>query len=197
MSTNIVNVGYDSTNYYVICPDGGQKLLVDCGWPGTMGTLKAQMARKDIHLQEVGYLLVTHFHPDHAGLTQELRNEGMRLLLLETQVPHVEKLKDSMKPANHYVDIIVKGSPVVKLAESRQLLESLGIQGEIVATPGHSPDSVSLVLDEGIAFTGDLTHKLLLSENDVECTESWQRIAKRGARMAYPAHGNIYFISEA
>jgi endoribonuclease LACTB2 len=196
MSANIVNVGYDSTNYYVICPDVGKKLLIDCGWPGTMGKMKGQMLRKGIEAKEVAYLLVTHFHPDHAGLTQELRNEGMRLLLMEPQLPHMDNLKTYMKPDSGYADIIVKGSRVFKPAESRAFLKGIGIEGEIVSTPGHSPDSVSLVLDEGIAFTGDLTHKLLLSGTDVECAGSWQRLLDLGARMAYPAHGNVYFISE-
>jgi hypothetical protein len=32
----------------------------------------------------------------------------------------------------------------------------LGMESEIVPTPEHSDDSVSLILDEGMAFTGDL-----------------------------------------
>ena len=32
---NIVNVGYDSTNYYVLS-DSRPKLLIDVGWPGTL-----------------------------------------------------------------------------------------------------------------------------------------------------------------
>lgn len=32
----------------------------------------------------------------------------------------------------------------------------MGISGEIVPTPGHSDDSISVVLDDGSAFTGDL-----------------------------------------
>ena len=67
---NIVNVGYGSTNYYVI-GDGKNRLLVDVGWPGTMGRLLAMLRRKGIALEEIRYLLATHYHPDHAGLAQE------------------------------------------------------------------------------------------------------------------------------
>ncbi len=31
-----------------------------------------------------------------------------------------------------------------------------GVRGEILKTPGHSDDSVSLVLDSGMVFVGDL-----------------------------------------
>ncbi len=192
MSINIVNVGYDSTNYYVIASDLRKKLLIDCGWPGTMGKLRGQMRRKGIEPSQVSYLLVTHFHPDHAGLTQELRNEGMQLLLMEPQLPYVEELKSHMKPDSGYVEIVVEGSIVLRPQDSRALLKKAGIDGEIVPTPGHSPDSVSLVLDEGIAFTGDLTNEFMLTEEDVVCRASWKRIYDMGAKMVYPAHGNIY-----
>lgn len=38
------------------------------------------------------------------------------------------------------------------------------VYGEILWTPGHSDDSVSLVLDSGIAFTGDLQPPLASDE---------------------------------
>jgi len=41
---NIVNVGYDSTNYYVIAAERGQ-LLVDVGWPGTLPKLRHMLTR--------------------------------------------------------------------------------------------------------------------------------------------------------
>src|SRR5688500_9574144 len=81
---NIINVGYDSTNYYII-EDKSGKLLVDCGWPGTLPKFSAELKRKGISVNEIKYLLVTHFHPDHAGLTQELKNQGAKFLLFECQ----------------------------------------------------------------------------------------------------------------
>src|SRR5215212_11094460 len=85
---NIVNVGYDSTNYYILDAKGG-KLLVDCGWPGTLPKLMAELKRKGISIGEIKYLLVTHFHPDHAGLAQELKMQGLKLIVLECQVDFI------------------------------------------------------------------------------------------------------------
>jgi ribonuclease/clavin/mitogillin len=186
---NIVDVGYDSTHYFVIAPPGGSRLLVDCGWPGTIGKLKAQMKRKGMTIADVAYLLITHFHPDHAGLTQELRNAGMKLLLMDLQVPHVGELKRHIKPHYGYVQIEVDGSFILRTEQSRDFLAGAGIDGEIIPTPGHSPDSVSLVLDEGMAFTGDLTHPILLTDDEGVCKDSWKRVFALGATMIYPAHG--------
>ena len=85
---NVVNVGYDSTNYYIIEARGG-KLLVDCGWPGTLPKFMAGLKRKGVAFKEIKYLLVTHFHPDHAGLVQELKNQGIKLILPECQTDFI------------------------------------------------------------------------------------------------------------
>lgn len=186
---NIVNVGYDSTNYYVI--DGGKRrLLVDVGWPGTMGKLAATMKRKGIAIGDVGHLLVTHYHPDHAGLVQEVKSHGVRLVVMEGQADFIPALKQWMKPEMHYVDIDLRDNTPVTIAGSRGFLAALGIAGEIVPTPGHSDDSVTLVLDSGDAFTGDLQSTSRADEHDVEAvTASWERIRALGARTIHPGHG--------
>ena len=191
MPIPIVNVGYGSTNYYAIGYKPGQYLLVDCGWPGTLGKLKNQCRIKGIELSQIKYLLVTHFHPDHAGLTQELINTGIRLLLLETQVKSAEQMKNIMKKDSGYVDIEVSGINAIAINDSGETLKSIGIDAEIISTPGHSPDSVTLILDEGIAFTGDLTPEIALPDDEIICRDSWQKIYSKKVTKIYPAHGNI------
>jgi len=191
MSIPIVNVGYRSTNYYALGYKIGQYLLIDCGWPGTLGKLKNQCRIKGIDLSQIKYLLVTHFHPDHAGLTQELINIGIKLLLMETQVKYAELMRNTMKKDSGYVDIEVTGINAIAVNESREKLRSIGIDGEIISTPGHSPDSVTLILDEGIAFTGDLTPEIALPDDDVICRSSWKNIYGKKVTKIYPAHGKI------
>ena len=74
-SVTIVNVGYRSTNYWVVSA-GAARLLVDIGWPGTLGTMKANLKRMGVPLREIRYALATHYHIDHAGLAEELKREG-------------------------------------------------------------------------------------------------------------------------
>jgi hypothetical protein len=42
----------------------------------------------------------------------------------------------------------------------KSVVRSGGVSGEIIYTPGHSDDSVTLILDEGMAFTGDLPYPM-------------------------------------
>jgi len=186
---NIVNVGYGSTNYWVI-GGPGPRLLIDVGWPGTMPKLVANLTRTGIALADVKHLLVTHYHPDHAGLAQELKNKGVRLIVLEQQVAAIPILRAHIKASFPYVEISMNGNAMTRCAESRAFLRTVGFEGEIVATPGHSDDSVTLLLDDGSAFTGDLTSPRLL-EPDSEAMASWRSLREKGAKTVYPGHGPI------
>lgn len=187
----IVNVGYRSTNYWVISA-GRSRLLVDLGWPGTMGMMRASFKRKDIPLQELKYGLATHYHIDHAGLAQELKLIGMPLMVLEVQVPSIPEMKKWVKPWEDYLEIDLEDNMTVPQEESREVLEGIGIQGEILSTPGHSEDSVSLLLDDGSAFTGDLTPPDRIGLEDPQVVlASWRLLRQHGARTIYPGHGPI------
>ena len=185
----IVNVGYRSTNYWVVSA-GRSRLLVDLGWPGTMGTMRANLRRMGVPLDEIRYGLATHYHIDHAGLAQELKQAGVQLLVLDAQVSAFPLMKMWTKPRDNYVDITTDDNVTISFAESRSLLERIGIPGEIVHTPGHSDDSVSLLLDDGSAFTGDLTPRELVGmEDPAVVAASWRLLWERGARRIYPGHG--------
>jgi ribonuclease/clavin/mitogillin len=185
---NIVNVGYDSTNYYVIETDKA-KLLIDIGWPGTLPKLLHTLKRIGIALPGITHLLVTHYHPDHAGLAQELKRKGVKLIVLENQVAAIPALKQYMKPEHNYVDVASDDNIHVQTNESRLFLRRLGIDGEIVITPGHSDDSITLILDSGAAFTGDLPPASVAQYLTPPVQQSWELIRAHNVHVAYPGHG--------
>ncbi len=190
----IVNVGYRSTNYWVVSA-GASRLLVDIGWPGTLGIMKANLKRAGIPLCEIHYALATHYHIDHAGLAEELKSEGIPLLVLDVQVGAIPLMKSWTKPGDYYVDITENGNVTISFEQSRQLLSQIGIAGEILYTPGHSDHCVSLLLDDGSAFTGDLPLEAYAFDNPVALA-SWQLLRAHSAIRVYPAHGPIRVIVE-
>jgi len=192
----IVNVGYLSTNYWVVSA-GRSRMLVDLGYPGTMGTMKARLHQMDIPLAEIRYALATHYHIDHAGLAQELKLAGVSLLVLDVQVSAIPLMKQFTKPKDHYVEVSLDGNWVISASESRRVLAQAGISAEILPTPGHSDDSVSLLLDDGSVFTGDLTpYELAYGESAALVRASWQLLVDKGARTIYPGHGEIRPIDQ-
>src|SRR5215213_7761366 len=88
----IVNVRYRSTNYWVIGV-GRSRLIFDLGWPGMFGTLLAKLKQMDVPLNELKYALASHFHPDHAGCAQELKNNGVRLIVTPEQIHGIPLMK--------------------------------------------------------------------------------------------------------
>jgi glyoxylase-like metal-dependent hydrolase (beta-lactamase superfamily II) len=190
-AVTIVNVGYRATNYWVVSA-GPSRLLVDLGYPGIMGTMRATLRRMGVPLEEIRYGLATHYHIDHAGLAQEFKQAGVRLLVLETQVEAIPRMKTWTKPRDGYVDITMHDNVAISFVESRTVLAQIGIAGEIVSTPGHSDDSVSLLLDDGLAFTGDLTRPALAGEDNAGLVAaSWRLLRKRGVTRLYPGHGPV------
>jgi ribonuclease/clavin/mitogillin len=187
----IVNVGYRSTNYWVISV-GRSRVLVDLGYPGTMGTMLANLKRMDVPLGEIRYALATHYHIDHAVLAQELKNAGVPLLVLEAQRSAIPLMKAWTKPRDQYLDVTMGDNVTISFAESRSVLGHIGIAGEILHTPGHSDDSVSLLLDDGVVFTGDLTPPALAGMDDAGVvTASWRLLRECGAARIYPGHGPV------
>lgn len=185
----IVNVGYRSTNYWVVSAESS-RLLVDIGWPGTLGTMKANLKKMGVPLHEIRYAVATHYHIDHAGLAEELKREGVPLLVLDIQLDAIPLMKTWTKPEDRYVDITSEGNVIISCEQSRQLLSQIGIAGEILHTPGHSDHCVSLLLDDGSVFTGDLPPEGYAFDNPVALA-TWKLLRERGATRVYPAHGPV------
>ena len=154
--------------------------------------MRANLGRMDIPLREIRYGLATHYHPDHAGVAQDLKDAGVPLLMIDVQVPFIHLMKRYIKAHDHFTEISMEGNVVISVSESRALLHRVGIAGEILHTPGHSEDSVSVLLDDGQVFTGDLTDPTMVGpENPDVVRASWQLLRDRGATQVYAGHGPI------
>jgi glyoxylase-like metal-dependent hydrolase (beta-lactamase superfamily II) len=186
---NLLTITYHSTNYYALEIKGG-KLLVDCGWPGSMTEFTAVAKRKGLDLREIKFIFVTHFHMDHAGLAQELKNLGAKLIVMESQTDFIQPLNEYLKTKNvGHTEIRTSDNLPLTFSESKAFLHGLGLAGEIIPTPGHSPDHATLLLDDGSVFTGDLPPRFLLTEEQTEIKASWDTIDQHRITRLYPSHG--------
>jgi glyoxylase-like metal-dependent hydrolase (beta-lactamase superfamily II) len=81
-------------------------------------------------------------------------------------------------------------------------LEEYGIPGKVIYTPGHSSGSVSVLLETGEAFVGDMAMNMfplcfnpglpIFAEDLVRLKESWKSLLGQGAKMIYPSHGEPF-----
>ena len=78
---------------------------------------------------------------------------------------------------------------VLPLEQSRGFLVSCGVDGGVLSTPGHSPDSVSVVLDSGDVFVGDLcpSERVALFPNPAY-RRSWETLLEHDTRRVHFAH---------
>ena len=80
------------------------------------------------------------------------------------------------------------------------------LNGKIIDTPGHTADSISLLIDDGVLFCGDSamngfpsTHKItIFAESKLEFIQSWKTIINTKPKMIYPGHGeqNLIYVNK-
>ena len=148
---------YGNTNTFFIRGTVGN-LLIDTDYAGTLPAFYRAIKEHNIKICDIDYVLATHYHPDHIGLVSDLIKQDVKLLILDTQDSYIHFSDEifSRDKRLNYEPITTEKATVISSEESRNFLKSRGINGEIVATTSHSKDSISLILDSGDFFFGDL-----------------------------------------
>lgn len=181
---------YGNTNtFFIRGAQGG--LLIDTDYAGTLPAFYKAMKNADIRMTDINYVLATHYHPDHMGLIGKLVEQGIELLLVDIQKEAVH-FSDKIfeKDKLQYSKINENDATIITCAESRKFLSSIGISGEIIHTPSHSEDSISLILDDGSCFAGDLEPLEYLEayDNNEELKNDWDLIMSYDPKTIIFAH---------
>ncbi len=187
----IYNVGNKSINLYLL-DSGTHRLLIDSGYPNQLKELGRAIRHTGFKISDIDCLVVTHFHVDHAGAVQELKNEGVKFVLFDVQEDFIKPMEDMIAGKWKYQTLKVDDNLMWKIEESKVFLKRLNIEGQLIHTPGHTDDSISLMLDKGEVFTGDLPPEHFILDDFSETKRSWKILREFGANMAYPAHGSVY-----
>jgi glyoxylase-like metal-dependent hydrolase (beta-lactamase superfamily II) len=215
------------TNSYLLKSSDGY-LLIDTSFSTCFREFLEKLKKIQVSPSEIKYLLLTHHHDDHAGFAAKLKEEAKcRIIAHKNSVEALKKgLMTSMDhPVNRRVHITMSiynkvkrrnfGFPAVNLDDGdiildcdydENLLRQLGIDGTIVYTPGHTNDSISVILDNGDAFVGDACMNFLnfcgIHYRPIWICDlclvfqSWRKIIENGVRTIYPAHGNPFTVDK-
>ena len=179
---------YGNTNCYYIKGKKGS-ILVDTDWAGTLQAFYKKV--KELNITNIDYLLITHYHPDHMGITQDIiDNMNVKLLVIDVQKDYIHCSDQIFEKNNNINFNPISTEPlIISCKDSRRFLNDLGINGEIIYTPGHSDDSISLILDEGIALVGDLYDlNSAITFNDEKINNSWNKILSHNISKIYYGH---------
>ena len=188
-----VKLKYGNTNTFLIRGNCGS-LLVDTDYAGTLPAFYRAIKVQGINVYDIDYVMATHYHPDHMGLIEELTKQGVKLLLLDIQKPHIH-FSDGIFARDRrlaYEPFSAEEAVCIAASESRDFLNSLGVSGEIISTPSHSEDSVSLLLDGGECFVGDLEPFEYLEgyTDNEQLKNDWALVMSYKPKAIYYAHAN-------
>ena len=66
----------------------GDLVLVDCGYPGSLEALEAELSAQNTSLSQVSKLVLTHQDDDHMGAAAELKERypALQILASETEM---------------------------------------------------------------------------------------------------------------
>ena len=204
----------------------GGYLLIDTGYSEYYRRFERKLANIGIAISDIKYLLLTHHHDDHAGFAAELvRSTRCQVIAHRNALFPLKRGKSegTAKPVNRRIQIVFTlytlfhkefKFPPLTLGErdiliegdNDSILKEIGIDGVILHTPGHSKDSISVLLSDGSAFVGDAAmnflrwtgvgHRPVYIEDVNTVYESWRKLRERGARIIYPSHGRPFSATE-
>ena len=190
----VTKLKYGNTNTYFIRGAKGSVLL-DTDYAGTLQMFYKEIKKNGISLKDITYILATHYHPDHMGLVGELVSMGVKFLVMDTQVLNLhfsDEIFSRDKTLRILPSIPEDKAEVIACKDSRVFLAALGIDGEIVSTPSHSEDSITLVLDSGDCFVGDLEPMEFMDgyEENKALQSDWEKVMSFSPRVIYYGHAN-------
>jgi glyoxylase-like metal-dependent hydrolase (beta-lactamase superfamily II) len=209
-----IPMGFDTI--YAIRGEG--VILVDGGDPDRFERFKKGLERASIAPDEIRLLIATHGHWDHVGSIKEIKElTGAEVLMHRDDEHFLQDAHPAQPPGltawgKVLTTLIRLFLPFVaiptfdvdRFAEGDEeiSLTAYGIPGVVIHTPGHTHGSLSVLLESGEAFVGDLAMNRMplrrrpgmpIFGDDAESIrQSWRKLLDRGAKRVYPAHGDPF-----
>ncbi|HIH40028.1 MAG TPA: MBL fold metallo-hydrolase [Halobacteria archaeon] len=164
--------GFLDCNTYIV-----GDAIIDPGSPAYLSDKIKEIEQDKIDAHSIKYVINTHLHPDHSGGNEDFAEE------FDAKVAVYEGVKQYY---SHY-DIVLDKSITLN-----------DIMIDILHTPGHSPESISLYIPGlKILLCGDLVFKQgvgrvdLIGGNAEKLKESINNVSTLDIEHLLPGHGPI------
>jgi glyoxylase-like metal-dependent hydrolase (beta-lactamase superfamily II) len=142
---------------------GRRPVLIDSGPPGRFDALRARLRALGIEANELGAVVLTHGHADHAGTAAEFVREGVPVLLGAGDLPLAKSGKNpdvhstglSARLLRPFLPWSYPAFSPTTVVESSFDLATFGLDGDMRVVGGHSLGS-SVVIADDLLIAGDL-----------------------------------------
>jgi glyoxylase-like metal-dependent hydrolase (beta-lactamase superfamily II) len=201
-------ISFGHSNIYLIQTESGY-ILVDAGMPNSEEKLDSAFQEAGVEPGSVQLIVATHGHLDHVGTLAHARKvTGGKVLChrsfagdlangnAEKAVPQnlVGRLLNIM---TGLMGSKFEGIQPDILVDDEFDLAEYGVAGKIIHTPGHSPSSISIILDNGEALVGDMVRGAppdeislgMFYEDKGALLASLENVAAHEPRIIYMSHG--------
>lgn len=228
LKNGIVEINLSVTNCFLI-KNGNKYVLIDTGYEHEWDLFNEKLEESDISVSDISYVILTHHHDDHCGLLNKLTTENSDIRVVMSSLSK-ELILNGQNDMNHNGGFINKRAKQIKLLKNKfdkdwnelkfipyevrdkdilitedTNLKDIGIEleGRIIETPGHSKDSISIILNNGYCFVGDAAANMpifqssgakycvLVLENLDKYYNSWEKMIAMNAKYILPGHGNL------
>lgn len=194
----------DCNIYLVDC--GDEAVLIDAGAGKETERILENAQGEGIRRQKIRTLVLTHAHLDHSGGAKYLKEAcGARLYVsaleagaIETGDEEAISLPQARRSGIYPPDATLPAVPVDVAVRGGEIFTAGRYTFQLVATPGHSRGSLSLLVDGGekrMLFSGDAVflRGLLALQNIPDCSLTdykvgMGRLAGRGIECLFPGH---------
>ena len=197
-------------------------VMVDTGYENSYLSVRKKLRKMLIQPEEIHYIFLTHAHDDHAGFLEEwlTKHPHTQVVAHEKAIAGLRRGQNSFEGGCstlmaylfcQLMALIGNGdhryprlsedhlAKIITLNEDNIPQIEHAVNGKILLTPGHTSDSISLLVD-GNLFCGDAamngipsSYKITIWVEDKAAFEkSWDTMLASGAKKIYPAHGNPF-----
>lgn len=219
----ILNFGGRVVNNYVLVTKKGL-IVIDTGYERGFKRFSKKLSEFGFSFSDIAHIFITHIHDDHVGFLKDLFDATKAPVILHREA--VERLKEgkhrfiggcSTKLALLFcraMALVGKGKhefPPVDLSNRANIANnnpkyfySMGLPAEIIMLPGHTADSIGLLLEGDKLFCGDaamnnfpsIARQIIWIENLKNYQQSWDVMINSGAKIIFPGHGNPFPVED-
>lgn len=187
-----------------------KNILIDSG-PKFMWK-KLQNRLRKLNIDKIDYLILTHTHFDHAANSKQLKeNFGAKVIVHKNEEEYLQHGDNVLISGTNPVSRLIAGLFVKRftsfaryeacrpdiLVDSIFSLNDMGFNVIIIHTPGHSPGSISIIVDDEVALVGDTMFGVLrgsvyppFAVDTTKMINSWGSLLETNSRVFLPSHGS-------